>query len=83
MDYPVYGTLEWLKGLQAILVIAWLTLAGAAIADNLIAIRGRIWARLSKGYELCKLHSRPVGSCPPKSHDCRLHGAKCPPGSHE
>lgn len=73
-NLPIYGSPEWLEGLQALLIVGWMLIAGGAILDNAIAARSAILARQkpkdnSRGFELCKLHSRPIGTCPPGSHE--------------
>ena len=60
-DVPPYGSPEWLEGIQTLVVVGWLLLAGGVIADTILWARSR--ALRKPAYELCKLHQRPIGEC--------------------
>lgn len=70
MDLPLYGTSEWLDVLRVILIV------GMAVCLMVLALTNyhdmlqsqKVEAKKGRTFELCKLHSRPVGTCPPGSH---------------
>lgn len=60
-----YGTSEWLNELRLLLVVGLV----CALLLVALAVHESRPRRTDPPAETCKLHARPIGSCPPGSHD--------------
>lgn len=62
----LYGSPEWLVEFRVVVLFGWVILASWWAVD--VYLIYRLW-KPRQATETCKLHSRPVGTCDPGSHD--------------
>lgn len=68
LTFHEYGSVEWLSDLRVLLVVGWLLLAALPAWDFCRWYVSHVTKGHAVAGEMCKLHLRPLGSCPPGSH---------------